>query len=81
MPSILISFEDIINVTALSYTRGTDKTGKSLLILKNGAFIGETHGRVGNVIHLNGIDAGADAGTFEGHPIKYVTSVVQKSAF
>ena len=56
----------------MHYTRGTDKDGNSMLILKSGANTGLTKGRIGNVLHLNGIDAGAVVGNFPSHPLKYV---------
>ena len=56
----------------MDYTRGTDKDGNSRLILKSGATTGVTKGRFGNVLRLNGINAGAVVGDFRKHPLKYV---------
>ena len=41
----------------------------------NGAYIGASAGRPGNVLQMIGAHAGADAGNFYGHNLKYVVII------
>ena len=70
LPFIFLSFDEKQNDTAIHYTRGADKDGQSLVALRNGAIVGRTQGRIGNVLHLNGFHAGAVVGNFPSHPLK-----------
>ena len=54
----------------MRYDRGVDTAGKSIVTLSNQANIGPSIGRLGNVLRLSGIDAGAVVGKFENHPLK-----------
>ena len=50
--------------------------GNSIVILKkNGANIGASSGRQGKVLRMTGTQAGADAGYFQDHYLKYVRTI------
>ena len=70
LPTIFISFENAITNKKVNYDRGVDSAGNSIVVLKNQANIGPTSGRLGNVLRLSGIDAGAVVGKFVNHPLK-----------
>ena len=44
--------------------------GNSVVMMMNGANIGTSTGRPGNVLRMTGTNAGADAGYFNGHNLK-----------
>ena len=69
-----MSFEKTLDgdSTKIPYDRGEDMNGNSKVIMKNGANIGTSGGRPGNVLRMTGTNAGADAGYFHHHRIKYV---------
>ena len=64
LPSIFISFDEKQNDTAITYTRGADSDGQSVVALRNGAKVGRTQGRIGNVLRLNGFNIGVVVGNF-----------------
>ena len=72
-----MSFEKLVDgdSTQTPYDRGKNKNGNSKVILKNGADIGPSGGRPGKVLRMNGTEAGADAGYFYGHYLKYVMAI------
>ena len=74
LPDIYLSFEKTADgdSTSIPYDRGSDKSGNSQVSLKNDARIGTSSGRSGNVLRLQGRNAGGIIGMFNGHPIKYV---------
>ena len=69
-----MSFEKTLDgdSTKIPYDRGADMNGNSKVIMKNGANIGTSGGRPGNVLRMTGTNAGADAGYFYTHYLKYV---------
>ena len=69
-----MSFEKTVDgdSTKSPYDRGTDKNGNSVVTMMNGANIGTSTGRPGNVLRMTGTKAGADAGYFKGHNLKYI---------
>ena len=70
VPTIFIAFENEIPNKRVRYDRGVDTAGNSIVTLTNQANIGPSIGRLGNVLRLSGIDAGAVVGKFESHPLK-----------
>ena len=72
-----MSFEKLVDgdSTKTPYDRGEDMNGNSKVILKNGADIGTSGGRPGKVLRMNGTQAGADAGYFYQHYLKYVRAI------
>ena len=78
LPSIYISFEKTVDgdSTMTPYNRGKDKNSNSKVRMVNGANIGTSAGRPGKVLKMTGTNAGADAGYFRGHNIKYVKSLL-----
>ena len=68
LPHVFISVEERHNETAINYTRGRDEDGNSLMILRHGANVGESRERTGNVLSLDGFDAGAGCRKFSKYP-------------
>ena len=73
LPDIYMSFEKTVDgdSTKTPYNRGKDMNGSSKVTMLNGANIGTSAGRPGKVLKMTGTNAGADAGYFKGHHIKY----------
>ena len=67
-----MAFESTIpgDSSKFPYNRGEDISGKSVGTLKNGANLGPSIGRPGNVLRITGVNAGVDLGDFEGRVIK-----------
>ena len=70
LPNIHISFDEGISNSMVAYSRGADMKSNSIVSMINGAKIGQSYGRKGEVLHLSGIDSGAVVGDFAKNPIK-----------
>ena len=73
-PEIYVAFEKTVDGDSSKspYERGEDRNGNSQVSLVNGARVGVSSGRSGKALLIQGTNAGATMGYFQGHPIKYV---------